>query len=344
MRRLLALLIFVVSCATAPTTPLLAPQAVVPAIAADNVDVSVFLIGDAGRPLNPLLTLLSREIDARIAALGPSRVAVIFLGDNEYPRGSRRESSPIVEAQVNAARRHADMRVLFVPGNHDWAQGRSEGLRHVRNQERIVTRANGTMLPGGGCPGPVTVDLGARLRVVAVDTHWYLHDKEKPLDCRAPSLTEVLNEAGGRESIVVAHHPLRSGGSHGVRGLSRQDQLHAVNRAMVDAFVRDLSAARTRPLAWVSGHEHTLEVQEGLGAQFLLVSGAGKYDDTERVELANKPEWIFPKDPHWRPANGGFLRLDITRDGSPARVVVYESRGGALAEVASLSLARAGAP
>jgi hypothetical protein len=348
MRRLLPLLcsswLLVAGCLRAPVVAppvALSQQAATSHIAVDNVDMSVFLVGDAGLSGNALLPLLAREIDARIAALGPARVAVIFLGDNEYPRGSARTTSPIVEAQVNAANRHPEMRVIFVPGNHDWAQGRSEGLTRVRNQERIVSRANVTMLPGGGCPGPVPVDLGARLRVVAVDTHWYLHEKEKPLDCHPDgspaALTEVLNAGGARETIVVAHHPLRSGGSHGV-GSGRQDQGHRANRAMRDAFLRGIAAARTPPLAWVSGHEHTLEVQEGLGARFLLVSGAGKYNDTEPVERAAEREWIFPRDTRWRPADGGFLRLDVTRDGTAARVGVYESRGGAIAEVAALLL------
>lgn len=310
-------------------------------VAFDNVDMSVFLVGDAGVPRNPLLPLLARAIDARIAALGAERVAVIFLGDNEYPYGSG-PTSPIVEAQVNAANRDPAARVFFVPGNHDWAQGREVGLERVRNQERIVSNgANVVLLPGGGCPGPVATNLGTRLRVIAVDTQWYLDDQVKPEGCHpdgSPSaLTELLDAGGARETIIVAHHPLRSGGGHGVRR-GRQDQNHRVNRAMRDGFLRAIAAAQARPLAWVSGHEHTLEVQEGLGARFHLVSGAGKYHDTERVRRANEPEWIFPADTQWRPANGGFLRLDITRDGSPARVGVFESRGGAIAEVASTSL------
>lgn len=343
MRRFAPLFLFVAFAAAAQQGPSVAE------LPADDVDVSVFLIGDAGmKKPNTLLPLLQEAVDARIALLGASRVAVIFLGDNEYSEGTNpAKPTGIIKRQVTAADRDPDTPVLFVAGNHDWAGGAGKGLSHVLAQEALVRAeggANAVLLPGNGCPGPAIRDLGARLRVIALDSHWWLHRvKHRPANCGTEAsvetaITDAIDAAGGRQVILVAHHPLRSGGQHGTTSDSVQDQDNATNTRMRDAFTRAMNAAGRKPLAWVSGHEHTLEVQKGIGARFLLVAGAGRSTQNTRVSRANESAWLFPKDPKWVPRGGGFLRLDITRDGAPARVAVFESKNKKLAEVGSLLL------
>jgi hypothetical protein len=82
------------------------------------------------------------------------------------------------------------------------------------------------LLPADGCPGPTPLDLGPRVRLILLDTQWWLHAGPKPLGpgsgCRAgderavtDSLRADLASAGGRAVIVAAHHPLMSAGEHG---------------------------------------------------------------------------------------------------------------------------------
>ena len=82
------------------------------------------------------------------------------------------------------------------------------------------------MLPADGCPGPVVRDVDSRLRLVALDTQWWLHAYEKPTDpgssCPEDSEAEVVDAlraaiegAGERRVVVVGHHPLASRGIHG---------------------------------------------------------------------------------------------------------------------------------
>src|SRR5205823_13225770 len=99
----------------------------------------------------------------------------------------------------------------------------------IRRQERFVAARGDTrvtFLPGGGCPGPAVVDVGDRVRLVALDTQWWLQDGPKPQDpvssCPTDSEREVieslraaLGTAGRRAVVVVGHHPLLSGGPHG---------------------------------------------------------------------------------------------------------------------------------
>jgi len=193
---------------------------------------TLVLIGDAGKPAHdgdPVLIALRRDL-----ASHPERATVVFLGDNIYPAGlpaeghhGRAEAERRLDDQVDAVR-DTGARVIFVPGNHDWDNGGPDGWEAVkRQQERIAQRGgpNVAHLPVGGCPGPEVVDVGERLRIVALDTQWWLQKGARPVDpessCAADSEAEVIAalrtalRVDGREVVVVTHHPPVSGGPHG---------------------------------------------------------------------------------------------------------------------------------
>ena len=189
----------------------------------------LFLLGDAGAPDpagEPVLAALARQV-----AVDPERSVVVFLGDNVYPAGvpdaaspRRAEAERRLSVQLLAAREAS--RTIVLPGNHDWEDGGPGGWDAVRREEALVGRAARTVyVPGGGCPGPVTLDVGASLRLVALDTQWWLHPGPKPgpgsgcaeatEDAVVAALRASLSGAGTRRVAVVAHHTLLSGGGHG---------------------------------------------------------------------------------------------------------------------------------
>lgn len=191
---------------------------------------SVYLIGDAGEPYeNPVLTLLKKELDK-----AGDNAAVIFLGDNIYPKGMPPEDHPLraeaeiaINGQINAVKDFAGRKV-FIPGNHDWAQGRDNGLDWLENQEKYVEEALGNLdiwLPTKGCPGPVEIDLNDKITLVVIDTQWFLHKGKKPEqgnDCGVTSIIEVgelfqdvLKRNAHKKVIVASHHPMYTYGIHG---------------------------------------------------------------------------------------------------------------------------------
>jgi len=200
---------------------------------AHDVDQVLFLIGDAGDPApagEPVLRALGAEIRH-----DPTRSFVVFLGDNLYPRGmpppddrDRVEMERRIGAQIDVVK-GAGARGLFVPGNHDWDREGSGGWEAMRRQSSFVAAQGGptvSLLPRDGCPGPEVVDVGRYLRLVALDTQWWLHPGSKPSDAASGCATfsegqvvegirKALEGAGERQVVVAAHHPLFSGGPHG---------------------------------------------------------------------------------------------------------------------------------
>jgi hypothetical protein len=193
------------------------------------VEVSLFLIGDAGEP-DPAGEPTLAALRAAVSAAAGERV-VVSLGDNIYPRGlpdstadDRAEAERRLTAQLGAARDRA--RILLIPGNHDWAHGGADGWAAVRRQEAFLAARGALLLPGGGCPGPAVIDVGTRLRLVLIDTQWWLHGGPRPEGddggCvpASPggvvdSLRGALRDAGSRHVAVLGHHTLATGGPHG---------------------------------------------------------------------------------------------------------------------------------
>ncbi len=345
-----------------------------PGSKAEEVETRLFLVGDAGNPAprgEPVLTALAREL-----ARDPAHSLVAFLGDNVYPRGlpaadarSRSEAERRLGAQV-AAVRASGARGLFLPGNHDWASEGEEGWEAVRRQAAFVDgRGAPTVVfrPEGGCPGPAVVDLGARLRLVLLDTQWWLHEGPRPRhpasDCPADSEEEVLEalrealcSAGDRQVVVLAHHPLASGGAHGGQfgwkahvfplqalrpwlwiplpgvgslyplarqeGISVQDLSSEKNRQMRAALEGVLR--QCPPLVYGAGHEHNLQVLRGGNARHLLVSGAGIFGRADRAVCLGASRFAL--------ARAGFMKLDVERGGRVRLAVLEVDARGAAGE------------
>ena len=142
-----------------------------------------------------------------------------------YPEGmterKRHEATDRLTPQLTVAK-STGAHGLFIPGNHDWASGRAEGHNALRAQEEFINdvlAGESNFLPFGGSPGPVVLELPKTdpvLRLIVLDTQWWLHQHEKP----KKSLEKVIEELVGLLDtelpvIVVGHHPLESYGSHG---------------------------------------------------------------------------------------------------------------------------------
>jgi hypothetical protein len=206
------------------------PPSLVPQLPSDQVAVRVYLIGDAGAPApegEPVLEALRRELTETRG----ERV-VVFLGDNIYPKGmpergrpTRTEAERRLAAQIEAVTRSGAVG-FFVLGNHDW-KGEGDGLAAVTRQEQYIDSAGGgrvSLEPPAGCPGPRSVDVGRRLRLVLLDTNWWLNPGAFPHASGCPtgsepeivdSLRQAVRSADDRVVVVAAHHPLTTGGVHG---------------------------------------------------------------------------------------------------------------------------------
>lgn len=341
-------------------------------VANEHVAVDLFLIGDAGQPApdgEPVLEALKKLI-----AANPEPTFVVWLGDNLYPTGLAPEGDElrelgewVLDQQIDVVR-ETGSRGAFVPGNHDWDAGGPAGWETLlRQQEYIREAAGGTVdfLPGDGCPGPAVVDVGEVLRLLLIDSQWFLHreglrplhpDSNCPVDSNEEFIEAThaaLREAGGRIVVAAAHHPIVSGGEHGGyfdwpaylipgypqarrRGwFAPQDVNAAEYREMRQVLLRAFSV-ENGPLIYAAGHEHNLQILRGDAARFLVVSGTGIYGHLTPVQVI--------LDTLYARAASGFVRLTIRPD-RWSRLAVYEvDASGTAAETYSFWIEPDSAP
>jgi hypothetical protein len=197
---------------------------------AETPDVRLFLIGDAGaEERNAVLDHLQGAI-----ARDPERSLTLFLGDNVYPAGipdsldpTRARSERRLRVQMNAVKEGGG-RGIFLAGNHDWGTSEVSDARVLERQAAIIATAAPQLqvLPTPGCPGPSVLDVGRTVRVVLIDTEWFIRmpPRRPALSNCLTSETKVLDSlriaiasAGSRRVVVAGHHPLVSVGPHGGR-------------------------------------------------------------------------------------------------------------------------------
>jgi hypothetical protein len=365
-------LVLFVALALAGCAAHIVPPSNVPPLARREAVASVFLIGDAGAPDSagePVLQALSRSLAGR-----PDSTVILFLGDNVYPLGlpdsadrSFPEAVRRLEAQLGLARQ---VPVLFVPGNHDWNRSRRDGLERIRRQGRFIARRSAgraRLVPADGCPGPEAVDVGPGLRLLLLDTEWWLFPHQKPreasgCEARTPAevtgrLARLLRESAGRQVIVAAHHPLLSGGLHGgyfsladhffplrrvhpalVLPLPVVGSIYPVARSF-GVSAEDMSGAPYRRLRAALDSAFTCDppaiyaAGHEHGLQLLdrgrppLLAVSGAGVYGHTSHLMRIPETRLAL------AKGGFIRADLLRDGRLRLGVITATRGGEPREV-----------
>ena len=121
----------------------------------------IWLVGDAGKLKN------GRNIQLEYLKklnLLDNNSTVLFLGDNIYPTGlpdsqARHydERKSALDQQV-ALVSNTGATAYFIPGNHDWLEGKAKGWKQLLNQYRYVQSLqlpNVHFVPENACPGPV---------------------------------------------------------------------------------------------------------------------------------------------------------------------------------------------
>ncbi|MEX2569741.1 MAG: hypothetical protein WD737_00445 [Gemmatimonadota bacterium] len=337
------------AAACAPVPPEFPIPENVPVPDPAEVESVLFLVGDAGDARmehSPILQRLRDDVEGWSERLEQdSTVVVLYLGDIVYPLGLHPPDAPefpsdsaIVMDQVAVVAGPAAVsrsaRAYFLAGNHDWGlEEEWAGFDRLTNLANFLAAANATrganvaVAPDPGTGGPHVVDVGRHLRLLLLDTAWWILDGgQLGLDDRPEVLSrirEAMRQAGGREIMVAAHHPFRSAGPHGgevsfwrtlgIRYLLTQSgavlqDITSVPYRELEAGLRSIFASEGSPLAFVGGHEHSLQLFEALESTdpaYTLVSGSG----SKLSSIAEQPGMLFGK------SAPGYMRLIVEKDG-----------------------------
>src|SRR5690606_7061176 len=197
----------------------------------DSLQARIVLIGDAGK-----LNFGRQPVVDAARNLVPfdSKTTVIYLGDNLYKTNlphdfvpSYAQARSVLDSQIQIIR-NSEAKIIFMPGNHDWNDGGTNGLENVlRQQEYIHRLANEQVkyLPENGCPGPVKLKLSDDILLLLFDSQWFLQEGEKPgieSDCDFKTsedvyaeIEDIISDNSDKLILLASHHTMKSYGIHG---------------------------------------------------------------------------------------------------------------------------------
>ncbi len=195
-----------------------------PPLPEGTVAFRVFLTGNtadlASGGSEAVLTALGA--DARAAG---EASAVVLLGNTTVaglPEGAGADAALRPVEALGRALRSYDGRVVVLPGSQDWQEGR-DGVKRLEDA-LIAVLGDSVLTPGDQSGGPRDIELVGGLRLLAIDTAWWLLDPEDRPDggfdgenVRSPSdvatfLERVMEDRADDRVVVVGQHPIRSNG------------------------------------------------------------------------------------------------------------------------------------
>lgn len=314
---------------------------------------TVYLIGDAGEDTasGKALLMLEKELKENPES------AVIFLGDNVYPSGFSKKSvnSKLhLESQLKVLNKYKGQ-AYFIPGNHDWDAQKRNGLKKIKEQQVYVDEylkknsviANKDLkafYPSEGLPGPSTVMLNDSLRLIMIDTQWFLHfhkknkkgTKKKTAETFYSDLDSLLTYSAshGENVLIAAHHPVFTNGNHCSnrqpwRFLTSYTPFKIIGWCGVDRFLsQDITSLRYsrmrkrmldclgkhKNIIYASGHDHNVQFHRQ-GSNKYIVSGNGS--KVSRLKKKAHFEAYFQDD-----SAIGFVKLEYFPD-KTTRMSVY---------------------
>ena len=224
-------------------------------------------------------------------------------------------------------------KLYFIPGDHDWNNSGKKGISTVKELEKFIEKElkyKNAFLPSDGCPGPIVMDIKEDLRIIAINTQWFIHPFKKSAvtntSCANLTVAEFfedlegqIEEAEGRQVVILGHHPILSFGEYGGRiplkkhifplsdknpenrvPLPGLGSIYAAYRQNVGSprdmaypkyqeFIEHMThtLGKFQNLIYASGHEHSLQLND-LDGNYQLISGSlnapGKvYGDSKSI-------------------------------------------------------------
>ncbi|MCZ2356223.1 MAG: metallophosphoesterase [Bacteroidia bacterium] len=189
-------------------------------------DFNLFLIGDAGAAEKTkggtAINYLGKLIPDK-SINPPKSCALIFLGDNVYPKGmpkptheKRNEAENALKPSLEVAKKCFGKRI-FIPGNHEWYNDPQDEADYIFSQDSTIE-----FLPANNCPGPVVPIKAKNFSVIIIDSQWFLQNQKSNINtCKQSdsifwkNLADTLQTYQNKPIILIGHHPLISNGHHG---------------------------------------------------------------------------------------------------------------------------------
>ena len=300
---------------------------------------SIFLLSNLEK-----LTADALEFDAIETLLKKESgtFTILVAGDFVDKNGFELELNLIetnkLDRLIQLAKTNDKGNIIFLPGDLEWNHAERKGWKKVVALEKYLESKLGkgnAIFPQKACLGPAVLDIGEHLRIVSINSQWFVQKDNRPeeedANCNILNESEfwdevddILTDADNRNLVIAIHHPILSYGQYagyksGVRHLSPPiigsflaayhqniGNSKDLNNKEFRNFSKELlHRSKKHPgVIFVSGHERDIQVLKDDG-NYHINSGA-----LENARPVAKGEATI-----YRQKKTGFAKLIFQKNG-----------------------------
>lgn len=320
---------------------------------------SFYLVGGFGNdtlgPRPKLHSLLKTEIEK-----AGKNSSLLFLGDNISTYKDQWEiDSSLIDKQLKLTENFKGT-VTFVPGNNEWKSKNAEKVQKVEEFLDEVDRQEDFVLPKNACPLEYRT-INDDLDVILVDSKWFISNWSRVANINrkctnirtrrrfAEELEGYINDAQGKNLLIVMHHPIFSNGVYaghesfkthmtplpvvgsilntvGDLAAFSPDELLSRRYNYLRILVSALAQNADRAIV-VSGHEESLQYLKAEELHQIISGSFTKATPTKRTkDKINALGGNLTYEGQFTYGEAGFAKLDYFEDGSSRVTFFTEER------------------
>ena len=149
----------------------------------------IYLIGNLKGPkLEKRLRHLTQSIDQQSKG---EKFTLLLLGDIRQKNLIKEDS--LISFLKKIEQKNGE--IIAVTGDRDWDKSSTHGLDTVAALEKRFNTKLGhhIFIPSKDCPGPYIKDIGDNIRIIGINSQWWLHPFRKalPVDSDCKNITKV---------------------------------------------------------------------------------------------------------------------------------------------------------
>lgn len=222
----------------------------------ENKQHSLFLLGNleslsADAPeLDAIQDVLEKETGSFTVLINGD-----FIDKNGFGTSANKKDIAKVERLLNWVKNKGN--IVFIPGDKEWDNGKNKGLKKVKALQAFLDEksANASLIfPRSGCLGPTKIDIGDKLRIIAINSQWFAQQKrpeEEDTDCKIfnehefwDEFSDEIADSDNRNIVVAVHHTPLSYGRYAGYKLLKKHFLPPLFGSMIASFHQNIGGSK----------------------------------------------------------------------------------------------------
>ncbi len=349
--------ILIHSCAT--YQPQIQDSVTVDNVADKEVSHTFYVVGGFGNQEKDNFTAaLDEKLSAELKNADKNS-SLLFMGDNISEKtGQKERDFKLLDKQLSFAKDYKG-ETLFIHGVNEWKDANIDQMEEYEDYVEEKKSLDSEFPEKNGCPIEHIV-VNDELDIIVVNSYWFISNWDRIEEINkkctnvntrrrfAEELEGYINDAQGKNVLIVMHHPIFSNGTYAGHETLKSHLLPLPILGTLTGEVKDLAnlnrdqldfpryrylrilvssvAQKSDRVTIVSGHEESLQYLEGKGIHQIVSGSYGGAEATNRSKgFIHAPGGSLSYEGKYTHGVPGFAKIIYYKDGSSSVDFITEN-------------------